>query len=53
MSQEKSVTVEIFRQTYQLGTSEERDAEYVRRAASYLNDKMNEAAAVSPASIVV
>ena len=46
MSQEKSVTVEIFRQTYQLGTSEERDAEYVRRAASYLNDKMNEAAAV-------
>ena len=45
MPQEKPVTVEIFRQTYQLGTSEGRDAEHVRRAASYLDDKMNEAAA--------
>ena len=45
MPQEKPVTVEIFKQTYQLGTSEGRDAEYVRRAAAYLDEKMNEAAA--------
>ena len=45
MSQEKPVTVEIFKQTYQLGTSEGRDAGYVRRAAAYLDEKMNEAAA--------
>ena len=45
MPQEKPVTVEIFKQPYQLGTSEGRDAEYVRRAAAYLDEKMNEAAA--------
>jgi cell division protein ZapA len=45
MSQEKSVAVEIFKQTYQLGTSEGRDAEYIRRAAAYLDEKMQQAAA--------
>lgn len=45
MSQEKPVTVEIYKQTYQLGTSEGRDAEYIQRAAAYLDAKMQLAAA--------
>ena len=45
MPPEKPVTVEIFNQTYQLGTSEGRDAEYIQHAAAYLDEKMQEAAA--------
>ena len=45
MSPEKPITVEIYKQTYQLGTSEGRDAEYIQRAAAYLDEKMQQAAA--------
>ncbi|MFA6109781.1 MAG: cell division protein ZapA [Candidatus Latescibacterota bacterium] len=38
------VTVEIFGRTYQF-TSDDRDPEYVARAAKYLDEKMRQAAA--------
>jgi cell division protein ZapA (FtsZ GTPase activity inhibitor) len=45
MSPDKPITVEIYKQTYQLGASEGRDAEYIQRAAAYLDEKMQQAAA--------
>ena len=44
MSQEKSIAVEIYKQTYHLGLSEGQDADYVKRAAAYLDEKMQQAA---------
>ncbi len=44
MAQENPVTVEIYNQTYRLGTSEDRNAEYIQRAAAYLDEKMQQAA---------
>ena len=44
MPPEKPITVEIYNQTYHLSTSEGRDAEYIQRAASYLDEKMQQAA---------
>ena len=44
MSQENPITVEIYNQTYRLGTSEDRNAEYIQRAAAYLDEKMQQAA---------
>ena len=44
MSQENPITVEIYTQTYRLGTSEDRNAEYIQRAAAYLDEKMQQAA---------
>ena len=43
MSRESAISVKIFNQTYRLATSQERDAEYVQRAAAYLDEKMREA----------
>lgn len=45
MSPDKTITVEIYKQTYQLGASEGRDNEYIQRAAAYLDEKMQQAAA--------
>lgn len=39
------VTVQIFDHTYQL-TSDDRDPQYIERAAQYLDDKMRQAASV-------
>ncbi len=44
MSRDSAVSVKIFNQTYRLATSQDRDAEYVERAAAYLDEKMREAA---------
>jgi len=43
MAQEQPVTVQIFNQTYHL-SSEDKDPQYIRQAAEYLDDKMREAA---------
>ena len=45
MSPDKPINVEIYKQTYQLRASEGRDAEYIQRAAAYLDQKMQQAAA--------
>lgn len=44
MSGESAVSVKIFNQTYRLATTRDRDAEYIQRAAAYLDEKMREAA---------
>ncbi len=44
MPRESAISVQIFNQTYRLVTSQERDGEYVKRAAAYLDYKMREAA---------
>ena len=44
MSGESAVSVKIFNQTYRLATNRDRDAEYIQRAAAYLDEKMREAA---------
>jgi cell division protein ZapA (FtsZ GTPase activity inhibitor) len=43
MPRESAISVKIFNQTYHLATSQERDAEYIQRAAAYLDEKMLEA----------
>jgi cell division protein ZapA (FtsZ GTPase activity inhibitor) len=50
MAREKAVTVQIFNQTYRLSTTNDRDSEYVKRAAAYLDGKMREAASQLGAS---
>ena len=45
MAPDKPINVEIYKQTYQLRASEGRDAEYIQRAAAYLDQKMQQAAA--------
>ena len=47
MSQSQSVAVCIYNQTYHLVNSEEQDPEYIRLAAAYLDEKMQQIAAVS------
>ena len=47
MSQSQSVAVRIYDQTYNLVNSEEQDPEYIRLAAAYLDEKMQQIAAVS------
>lgn len=44
MSGKSAVSVKIFNQTYRLATNRDRDAEYIQRAAAYLDEKMREAA---------
>lgn len=46
MSTKEDVVVQIFDQTYRL-TSDEHDADYVRRAAAYLDGKMRAAASAA------
>ena len=47
MSQSQSVSVRIYNQTYHLVNSEEQDPQHIRLAAAYLDDKMQQIAAVS------
>jgi cell division protein ZapA (FtsZ GTPase activity inhibitor) len=44
MSRDSAVSVKIFDQTYRLAASRDRDADYIQRAAAYLDEKMREAA---------
>ena len=44
MSGENAVSVKIFNQTYRLATNRDRDADYIQRAAAYLDEKMQKAA---------
>ena len=44
MSQTQPVTVRIYNQTYHLVNSEEQDPEYIRLAAAYLDEKMQQIA---------
>ena len=47
MSQSQSVAVRIYNQTYHLVNSEDQDSEYIRLAAAYLDEKMQQIAATS------
>ena len=47
MSQSQSVAVRIYNQTYHLVNSEDQDPEYIRLAAAYLDEKMQQIADVS------
>ena len=47
MSQSQSVAVRIHNQTYHLVNSEDQDPEYIRLAAAYLDEKMQQIAATS------
>ena len=47
MSQSQSVAVRIYNQTYHLVNSEDQDPEYIRLAAAYLDEKMQQIAAAS------
>ncbi len=45
MSQQQPIAVHIYNQTYQLVNSEDQDPEYIRLAAAYLDEKMQQTAA--------
>lgn len=45
MSQQQPIAVRIYNQTYHLVNSEEHDPEYIRLAAAYLDEKMQQTAA--------
>ena len=45
MSQSQPVAVRIYNQTYNLVNSEDQDPEYIRLAAAYLDEKMQQIAA--------
>lgn len=47
MSQTQPVAVRIYNQTYHLVNSEDQDPEYIRHAAAYLDEKMQQIAATS------
>ena len=47
MSRSQSVAVRIYNQTYHLVNSEDQDSEYIRLAAAYLDEKMQQIADVS------
>lgn len=47
MSQTQPVAVRIYNQTYHLVNSEDQDPEYIRLAAAYLDEKMQQIAAAS------
>ena len=45
MSQQKPIPVRIYNQTYHLVNSDDQDPEYIRLAAAYLDEKMQQTAA--------
>ena len=45
MSQQQPIAVRIYNQTYHLVNSEDQDPEYIRLAAAYLDEKMQQTAA--------
>ncbi len=45
MPQQQPIAVRIYNQTYQLVTSEAQDPEYIRLAAAYLDEQMQQTAA--------